>query len=73
MLTREATNEILNSIEDLLFEKTSKKLGQGNYKYPNKRRVRILKLAGKKGTRPLTISSPKVKIIEQALLNGIEH
>lgn len=72
MLTRGATNETLNSIEDSWFDDTSKKLIQGNFKYPNKRRVQIPKPTNKKGTRLLTISSPRVKIIEKAILNGIE-
>lgn len=72
MLTRGATNETLNLIKDLWFENTSKKLIQGNFKYPNKRRIHISKPVGKQGTRPLTISSPGVKIIERAILDGIE-
>lgn len=72
MLTRGATSETLNSIEDSWFHDTSKKLIQGNFKYPNKKRIRIPKPKGKKGTRPLTISSPRIKIIERAILNGIE-
>jgi retron-type reverse transcriptase len=72
MLTRGATDETLNSIENSWFEQTSQKLIKGHYKYPNKRRVRIPKPAGKEGVRPLTISNPRVKIIERAILNGIE-
>lgn len=48
MLTRGATDETLNSIENSWFEQTSQKLIEGHYKYPYKRRVRIPKAAGKK-------------------------
>jgi hypothetical protein len=41
MLTRGATYETLNSIENSWFEQTCQKLIEGHYKYPNKRRVRI--------------------------------
>lgn len=72
MLARGANGETINSIEESWFEQTSKELIAGNYKYSNRRRVRIPKAEDKEGTRPLTISSPRVKIIERAILNGIE-
>ena len=72
MLTRGATSETINLIEDSLFEQMSKKLIQGNYKYPSKRRVRIPKPVSKEGTRPILIANSRVKIIEKAILNGIE-
>lgn len=72
MLTRGATEETLHKLEATWFERTSKALIHGNFKYPHRRRIHIPKPAGKEGTRPLTISNPRVKIIERAILNGIE-
>ncbi len=43
----------------------------GTYRYPHRRRTHIPK-PGREETRPLTIADPRVKVIERALLNGIE-
>ena len=72
MMTQGVTPEPLDKIDESWFEQTSKKLLQGNYKYPNRRRIYIPKPAGQEGKRPLTIPGPRVKIIERALLNVIE-
>ena len=72
MLTRGTTDETVNLIKKSWFEQTSQKLIEGHYKYPYKRRVRIPKPAGKEGVRPITISNPRIKIIERAIVNGIE-
>lgn len=72
MMTRGATPETLDKIDESWFELTSEKLLQGNYKYPNRRRIHIPKPAGKEGTRLLTITNPRVKVIERALLDAIE-
>ena len=53
-----------------MFITTSKKLSEGSFKYPNRRRVLMDKPDG--GTRPLTITNPRIKIIERALLNALE-
>lgn len=72
MMTRGVTPETLDKIDESWFELTSKKLLQGNYQYPNRRRIDIPKPAGKEGTRPLTSRRPRVKVIERALLDAIE-
>ncbi len=67
------TRSTLDKIDESWFEQTSKKLLQGNYKYPNRPFYRpIPKPAGKVGKRPLLIPGPGVKIIERALLDIIE-
>jgi retron-type reverse transcriptase len=70
MLTRGASSETINSIKASWFKKTSESLVKGNFVYPNRRRIFIAKPDG--GTRPLTVNNPRVKIIEKAILNGIE-
>jgi Reverse transcriptase (RNA-dependent DNA polymerase) len=72
MLTRGASAETLNKIEASWFEQASEKLIQGNFEYPNRRRIRIPKPTNKESSRPITVSDPRVKIIERAILNGIE-
>jgi len=42
------------------------KLLDGTHKYRPARRVKIPKAAGKLGTRPLTVASPRDKVIQQA-------
>ena len=70
MMTKGSGEETLNSISDQWFITTNKKLLEGSFKYPNRRRVLIDKQNG--GTRPLTIANPRIKIIERALLNALE-
>jgi retron-type reverse transcriptase len=70
MLTRGASSETINSIKASWFKNTSESLLKGNFVYPNRRRILIAKPDG--GTRSLTISNPRVKIIEKAILNSIE-
>lgn len=70
MSTRGSDNENLSGISDAWFVTTSRKLLEGIFKYPNKRRVPIDKQDG--GTRPLTIVNPRIKIIERAFLNALE-
>lgn len=71
MLTLGTTSQTLEGISEVWFEKASEALLAGTYKYPHRRRIHIPK-PGREETRPLTISDPRVKIIERALLNGIE-
>ena len=70
MMTKGSGEETLNSISDQWFITANKKLLEGSFKYPTRRRVLIEKPDG--GTRPLTIANPRIKIIERALLNALE-
>lgn len=74
MLTPGTTLQTLEGISELWFEKASEALMAGTYKYPHRRRTHIPK-PGRDETGPLrvpTISDPRVKVIERALLDGIE-
>jgi retron-type reverse transcriptase len=71
MLTPGTTGVTLDGISEQWFSKASAALLKGTYEYPKKRRVDIPK-PGKVGTRPLTIGNLRVKVIERAILNGIE-
>lgn len=66
-----ASPETLDGIPEQWFCSASKALLEGKYEYPRKCRIQIPK-PGKRETRPLTISNPRVKIIERAILNAIE-
>jgi len=70
MMTKGSDEETLNNVSDQWFITTSKKLLEGSFKYPNRRRVLIDKPDG--GTRSLTITNPRIKIVERALLNALE-
>lgn len=70
-LTPGSGRETLDRIDQAWFEETSEKLIRGTFIYPTKRRKAIPK-PGKKGTRPLTLINPRVKIIERAILNALE-
>jgi retron-type reverse transcriptase len=70
MMTVGTSRETLNGISNHWFEATSKKLLDGSFKYPNRRRALIDKPDG--GERPLTIANPRIKVIERALLNAVE-
>jgi retron-type reverse transcriptase len=70
MMTVGTSRETLSGINNHWFEATSKKLLDGSFKYPNRRRVLIDKPDG--GERPLTIANPRIKVIERALLNAVE-
>jgi retron-type reverse transcriptase len=76
MLTRGASAETFDKIEKDWFIKTSERLMDGSFCYPNRKKIKIPKsktgAAGKGGTRPITIFNPRIKIIERAILNGIE-
>lgn len=69
-LTSGSNQETLNKISDSWFIVTNKKLLEGSFKYPDRRRLLVEKQNGEK--RPLTIANPRIKIIERALLNAIE-
>lgn len=63
-LTRAISQETLDKIDRIWFEKTSLALKTGNYVFSDSRRKEIPKPKG--GTRPLTISNPRDKIIQKA-------
>jgi retron-type reverse transcriptase len=65
-------SETLHKISKQWFEKISEKLRRGDMKYPSVRRIEIPKPTGKSGTRPLTRSNPRIKVIERAFLNFLE-
>ena len=71
MIKPGVTKETLDGINEDWFFKASELLKSGQYKYPHRRRIQIPK-PGKTETRPLTISNPRTKIIERALLNALE-
>lgn len=71
MMTPGASPETLSGISEGWFRRASEALMAGNFEYPKKRRVQIPKPSTTE-TRPLTISNPRVKIIERAILNAIE-
>ena len=74
-LTQGGTPETLDAINLAWFENTSQKLRKGEYNYSPARRVNIPKDQGARsaqGTRPLTIASPRDKIIQQAFLQVLE-
>lgn len=54
------------------FKSASSKLLKGSFVYPRMRRVFIPKKAGSVDTWPLTITSPRIKIIERSILNALE-
>ena len=70
MSTTATDNENLSGITNYWFETTSQKIKEGTFKYPKRRRKLIDKPKG--GTRPLTTTNPRVKIIEKAILTAIE-
>ena len=64
-------NNSLNNITPEWFKLTNKALIERSFKYPNRDRLYVHKLKSS-GMRPIIISSPRVKIIEKALLNALE-
>lgn len=64
--------ETLKGINLNWFKSVSNKLLKGLFVYPRMRRVLIPKKAGSVDTRPLTITSPRIKIIERSILNALE-
>lgn len=70
MSTMGIDNIILSCISEAWFIKTSIKLLEGSFKYPNRRRVLIDKQNS--GERQLSMVNPRIKIIEKALLNALE-
>ena len=61
----------LNSIDSEWFKRTSEALINGKFAYSNRKRIHIPK-SKSPDLRSITISNPRVKIIEKALLNALE-
>lgn len=70
MPTKGTDDITLDRLSEYWFVTTNKKLMEGSFKYPNRRRMLIDKSSG--GKRLLTIANPRIKIIERALLNAFE-
>jgi len=70
MLTKGIDLVTLDKISDQWFVSVNKKLLEGSFKYPDRRRVLIEKSSG--GKRSLTMANPRIKVIERALLNALE-
>lgn len=71
MMTKGTDGETLSGITEKWFSTANQKLLEGTYEYPRRRRKYIPK-AGREEKRPITITNPRVKIIEKAILNAIE-
>jgi len=65
-LTKAVTNETLDGITMSWREETSKQLKAGKYQFGLARRIMIPKV-GKAGERPLTMASPREKVIQKAI------
>jgi hypothetical protein len=62
----------LKGIDLRWFKTASNKLSKGLFVYPKMRRVSIPKKLGSTDVRPLTLTSPRIKIIERSILNAVE-
>jgi retron-type reverse transcriptase len=71
-LTPGQGKETLKGINLRWFKTTTSKLLKGLFTYPKTCRVEIPKKLGSNETRPLTLTSPRIKIIERSILNAIE-
>lgn len=71
-MTEGATGETLDGITAKYLENVQSKLKAGKYNFSPARRVHIPK-PGKKETRPLTIASPREKIVQKAMLLIMER
>lgn len=72
MLTGGSNSTTIDIISEHWFIKVAEKLKNGTMKYPKARRSEIPKPSGKTGKRPLTITHPRIKVIERAILNALE-
>lgn len=71
-MTKGVSNETLDGIDNKYFDNLSKDLGRGSFKFTPVRRIEIPKEKG--GTRPLSIGTPREKIVQEAIrmvLNAI--
>jgi retron-type reverse transcriptase len=58
-------SETLDGIDKAWFEKISKEIGTGEFKFSPARRVDIPKPKG--GTRPLSVGNPREKVVQEAM------
>jgi retron-type reverse transcriptase len=72
MLAKGSDEVTIEKISDAWFQKISELLKEGEMKYPPARRKEISKPGEKIGIRLLTITNPRIKVIERALLNALE-
>lgn len=71
-MTRGITYETLDGISLATFEKLQDRLRAGTFKFPPARRTQIPKPGKTKETRPLTIASPRDKIVQKAIQLVVE-
>lgn len=65
-------SNILHALDSIWFEKNSQMLINGTFQYPMIKKVHLIKLKKKSSRESLNIVSPRIKIIEKALLNSLE-
>ena len=70
-LTSGIENITFSGINKKWFEKTSVSLMDGSFKCPRKRRIYVPKPDSNK-KRPLSLTPPRIKIIERSILNAIQ-
>lgn len=71
-MTEGATKETLDGINQKYLERVQTELKAGRFKFNPARRIQIPK-PGKNETRPLTIASPREKIVQKAILLILER
>lgn len=71
-MTRGTTYETLDGISLVTFKKLQDKLRAGTYRFPPARRTQIPKPGKIEETRPLTIASPRDKIVQKAIQLVVE-
>nr|AZP40192.1 hypothetical protein [Ulva flexuosa] len=71
-MTRGTTYETLDGISLLTFKKLQGRLKAGTFRFPPARRTQIPKPGKSNETRPLTIASPRDKIVQKAIQLVVE-
>lgn len=71
-MTRGTSHETLDGISLATLSKIQSELKAGTFQFPPARRIQIPKPGKKKETRPLTIASPRDKIIQKAIQLVVE-
>lgn len=71
-LTADQRKETLQGVSLKWFRTSSNKLLKGLFVYPKMRHVFIPKKPGSTDSRFLTLTSPRIKIIERSILNAVE-
>lgn len=72
-MSRGSTFETLDGIKMSFFEKLSRDLKNGSFNFSPTRRIMIPKGPGKTGERPLSIASPREKIVQKAVALILEN